>query len=126
MKAKEFISNQNVALNFFWDSINIQVRIQGVINKLDEKKSDKYFYSRDIKKNLLAIISKQSESLDSYKTFTEKFYDELNHKDITFLESDQIFRGYTINASSIEFWEGNRNRLNKEYHIKKLIMTGKK
>ena len=50
MKAKEFISNQNVALNFFWDSINIQVRIQGVINKLDEKKSDKYFYSRDIKK----------------------------------------------------------------------------
>ena len=96
MKAKEFISNQNVALNFFWDSINIQVRIQGVINKLDEKKSDKYFYSRDIKKNLLAIISKQSEYLDSYKTFTEKFYDELNHKDITFKKATK-FLGRLLN-----------------------------
>jgi len=45
-KSKEILDNPNVALNFFWDALERQVRVEGKIQKVDPVISDKYYDSR--------------------------------------------------------------------------------
>ena len=45
-KAEDIDANKNVSLTFFWNSINVQIRIQGVVEKLDEYRSDAHWKLR--------------------------------------------------------------------------------
>ena len=52
-KALDFDKNQKVAINFWWPSIDVQIRAEGVISKCPEKFSDEHFYGREQGKILL-------------------------------------------------------------------------
>ena len=45
-KGLELEQNNKVALNFFWPSVERQVRVEGELHKLSEEESDAYFNSR--------------------------------------------------------------------------------
>ena len=42
-KSGEILDNPIVALNFFWDALERQIRIEGEIKKVDKEISDTYF-----------------------------------------------------------------------------------
>ena len=63
---------------FFWQSINLQVRIKGKIFKTSEGFSDKHFSERKLDKNALAISSRQSQKIESYEMVKENFYKTLD------------------------------------------------
>tara|TARA_B100000780_G_scaffold254674_1_gene202948 strand:- start:465 stop:1067 length:603 start_codon:yes stop_codon:yes gene_type:complete len=113
VKAKDINSNNTVSCLFYWDSVRVQIRIKGIITMCDPSFSDDYFKNRDQKKNALAISSNQSKKIESYEDVIKKYNNILN-KDKNFLETRPAYwGGYMIEASYIEFWEGNNQRLNK-------------
>jgi pyridoxamine 5'-phosphate oxidase len=110
-KASEILDNNHVCLNFFWQPMSRQVRIEGVISKLSAKESDEYFASRPRESQIGAWASKQStviqsrEILDTQTAFfAEKFKDQE-------VPRPDSWGGYIVKPEYIEFWQGRLNRL---------------
>lgn len=110
-KAKQFLTHDQVSILFFWDKINVQIRLKGHIKKLSPKKNEKYFLNRNIYKNALAISSNQSKVVKSYSEVIEKYNKTLAEADLK--KCPQYWGGYIFTPYQYEFWEGHENRLNK-------------
>ncbi len=110
-KSREIIDNPLVALNFFWDALERQVRVEGIIKKIDSKISDAYFASRARLSQLGAHASNQSQVIENYDVITNKLK-ELEKK----YEGQEIPRpehwgGFIIVPDTIEFWQGHQGRI---------------
>tara|TARA_B100000780_G_C21121175_1_gene454188 strand:+ start:2769 stop:3362 length:594 start_codon:yes stop_codon:yes gene_type:complete len=110
-KALDFKINPFIALNLFWDSINLQIRIEGIIKKTSSKLSDKHYLKRSDQKNALAISSSQSSETSSYDKVRLSYENILNNDNLRIRPA--YWGGYSVIPSSFEFWEGHRSRLNK-------------
>ncbi|MBL4636243.1 MAG: pyridoxamine 5'-phosphate oxidase [Kofleriaceae bacterium] len=64
-KGKELQANKRVSLLFYWYAMHRQIRIEGVVSKVDGRTSDEYFATRPRESNIAAIASAQSEVLAS-------------------------------------------------------------
>ena len=67
--------------------------------------------NRDKKKNALAIMSKQSSSIDSYEALQSNYKMILENNDLT--KCPDYWGGFSFNPFYFEFWEGHESRLNK-------------
>ena len=76
-KGKSIQNNNNVCLNFYWPSLEKQIIVIGNANRIPQKDSDDYFNSRPHGSQIGAIVSKQSEVIDS-REFLERKFIELN------------------------------------------------
>tara|TARA_Y100000992_G_scaffold299067_1_gene265263 strand:+ start:529 stop:1128 length:600 start_codon:yes stop_codon:yes gene_type:complete len=119
-KSREIIDNPLVALNFFWDALERQVRVEGKIKKIDSKISDEYFASRARLSQLGAHASNQSEVIENYDVITNKLK-ELEKK----FEGEEIPRpehwgGFIIVPDSIEFWQGHQGRIHDRLKFQRL------
>ena len=113
-KAKHFEANNKVSVNFWWPNLEVQVRIEGIISKCAEKFSDEHFQGREPSKNIAAIISEQSEEIESYELLKEK-YEAMKERieNGAHIESrPENWGGYQIKVDFFEFWEANDDRLN--------------
>ncbi len=110
-KAKAILANPNVCLSFFWPKAERQVIIKGVAEKISSNMSDGYFESRPRGSQLGALVSHQSEVVESREVLEH----ELQQLEIKF-EGKEIKRpehwgGFMVKPISIEFWQGRPNRL---------------
>ena len=64
-KGQQMELNPKVGLNFFWPSLERQVRIQGLVEKVSDVVSESYFQSRPYKSQIGAWASEQSSRLES-------------------------------------------------------------
>ena len=71
-KGKEIETNNSVALNFWWRELREQIRVEGKIERLSAEESDEYFNSRALQSRVAAIVSKQSEKIDSYEKLNQE------------------------------------------------------
>lgn len=110
-KANQFVENSNISCLFFWDEINTQIRIKAKISKTNPSISDQHFSNRSKPKNALAISSKQSKEVSSFKKVKESFERVLSSKDV--MERPDYWGGYSFTPHYFEFWEANEFRLNK-------------
>jgi len=110
-KGKAIEANPNVCLNLFWHSLERQIVIKGVAEKIAPNLSDGYFESRPDGSKLGAIASDQSEEIDSRASLdkkleeTEKLY---ANKEIS---RPEHWGGYIVKPVSMEFWQGRPNRM---------------
>ncbi len=110
-KGREIAENPNVALTFFWNGLERQVRIEGTAGKVSGEVSDKYFHSRPYESRLSAAASPQSERIpDRYYLLKLRGETEQQHP------GDDIPRpidwgGYLVKPLHVEFWQGRENRL---------------
>ena len=109
-KAQQMELNKQVSVVFFWPSLERQVRIAGVVEKLSESESTEYFHSRPADSQLGAWASPQSQVIashevleDNLKTFNDKFGENI--------PKPPHWGGYLIRPTSFEFWQGRPNRL---------------
>tara|TARA_B100000575_G_C23142000_1_gene664869 strand:+ start:6769 stop:7368 length:600 start_codon:yes stop_codon:yes gene_type:complete len=111
-KAEDFESYDQIAAIFYWNKINVQIRIKGTVFKTSTSFSDQHFKQRSQKKNALAISSNQSKQIDDYKNVKRNF--EKVYKDKSKLDKRPNFwGGYSFKPISFEFWQGHDSRLNK-------------
>ena len=111
-KAKEFILNNRVSCLFFWNKINLQIRMNGIISKTDSNFSDDYFLNRSTEKNALAVSSNQSNKIKSYQSVKDKYKATMD-SDIDLNLRPDYWGGYSFKPYYFEFWEGQKYRLNK-------------
>jgi pyridoxamine 5'-phosphate oxidase len=110
-KGVQISGNHAAALTFFWPLTERQVRIEGIIVKVDAEESDAYFYSRPLESRINAVISPQSTHIASRSKLEEE------REKLLFLEgSENIARplhwgGYRLKPDRMEFWQGRPGRL---------------
>lgn len=109
-KGQELYRNPNAAINFFWRDSERQVRMEGVIERLDAAKSDHYFNNRPLDSQLGAIVSPQSQELPNQNYLAEEV-EKLKNSGADIRRPD-YWGGYVFRANVIEFWQGRPNRLN--------------
>jgi len=110
-KGKAIAADPRVCLSFFWPQLERQIIIKGTAEKLAENLSDGYFESRPEGSKLGAIVSPQSEVVES-REFLEEGLRQLEEK----YEGKEIPRpdfwgGFLVRPQSMEFWQGRPNRL---------------
>jgi len=103
--------NQHVCLNFFHQSLERQIRIEGVVQKIDTAASDDYFNGRPLGSRLGAWASNQSEKIASREVLERK-QKELEEK---FADGNVTrpphWGGYVCKPNYYEFWQGRNSRL---------------
>jgi pyridoxamine 5'-phosphate oxidase len=110
-KGHELAENDKVGLNFFWNTMERQVRVTGVAKRMSEEESDVYFASRPRESQIGAWASPQSKMLHSRKELeisVEKFTKEFDGKDVP---RPPHWGGYRIIPHYFEFWQGRPSRL---------------
>ena len=118
-KSGEILDNPIVALNFFWDALERQIRIEGEIKKVEKEVSDAYFNSRSRLSQLGAHASNQSQIIENYEELTDKLnsFDE-KYKDKDIPRPDH-WGGFIVIPRTIEFWQGHDGRLHDRLKFEK-------
>jgi pyridoxamine 5'-phosphate oxidase len=110
-KGKELALNNKAALLFFWSSLERQVRIEGLIEKVSEQESKVYFDSRPEGSRIGAWSSHQSEPIGSRKDLEDQvtFYSQSFENQA--IPRPPFWGGYRLKPQVIEFWQGRESRL---------------
>ena len=110
-KGKAIAANPNVCLSFFWHGAERQIIIKGKVEKIAENLSDGYFESRPRGSQLGALVSNQSEVLQSREALEDKLKQlekEFEGKEIP---RPKFWGGFIVKPVELEFWQGRPNRL---------------
>jgi pyridoxamine 5'-phosphate oxidase len=110
-KGKEIGENPRATLLFFWKELERQVRIEGTVEKVNEKDSDAYFSSRPLESRIGAWASPQSRIIESRETLeanVQKIKQQFPGENIP---RPPHWGGYIVVPETIEFWQGRPNRL---------------
>lgn len=107
-KGHDLAINPHACLNFWWGPLERQIRISGTIEKISEKESDEYFYSRPVGSQAGAVISPQSSEIESRAWLEQRLIEVQLKGDI---KRPSHWGGYKLTATEIEFWQGRSNRL---------------
>ena len=74
-KANDMKENENIALTFYWELLKKQIRVNGIAKKANAEISDEYFANRSFQSQVGAIISNQSQRLESHDEFMKEVED---------------------------------------------------
>jgi pyridoxamine 5'-phosphate oxidase len=110
-KGKQLTENPKACLVFFWKELERQVRITGLVSRVPEEESTVYFNSRPEGSRIGAIVSPQSEVIES-REWLDKQYERVQDQ----LKGAEIQRpgywgGFVVKPVIIEFWQGRPSRL---------------
>ena len=115
IKGGDLELNQNASILSYWPELERQVRMQGVVTKLDSEESDAYFASRPRESQIAAASFVQSKIIPGRKTLEQNFViaeDEYQYHDIPCPEN---WGGYRLIPNYFEFWQGRENRLHDRF-----------
>ncbi len=111
LKGRHIQENPKAAMVFYWAELERQVRITGIVEKLSDKESDKYFDARPIGSRLGAWASPQSQVIENRKWLEEKHFEFRQKFSKGFVPRPANWGGYRLKPHTIEFWQGRPNRL---------------
>ena len=114
-KAQQIANNGKVSLHFPWHSLERQVHITGVAEKLPMSENIKYFSSRPKGSQLAAIASKQSSRISARGVLEAKFLELKQKFDDGDIPVPSFWGGFRIKPESIEFWQGGEHRLHDRF-----------
>jgi pyridoxamine 5'-phosphate oxidase len=110
-KGQQIEQNANVHLNFAWLELERQIRIKGFAQKISRAESDLYFASRPFESRVGAIVSAQSETVESRKVLEYSMSEALTKYQGTNPPRPEHWGGYVVIPEAIEFWQGRTGRL---------------
>ena len=109
-KAHELDETGRAAMLFYWPSLVRQVRIDGLVEKVEEAESDAYFATRPIESRWSVYASNQSEVIES-RAVLESRYQVARQTYGETIPRPSWWGGYRVIPSEFEFWQGRPSRL---------------
>jgi pyridoxamine 5'-phosphate oxidase len=111
-KADAIAANSQVSVTFPWYPLHRQVNVVGTATKVSREESAAYFETRPHGSKLGAIVSAQSSVIDSREILEKRMAElEAQYPEGTSVPLPDVWGGYLIEVSTIEFWQGRRSRL---------------
>lgn len=112
-KGRELDASGIAALLFFWPELERQVRIEGVVARVDEAESIAYFAGRPRLAQLGAWASPQSEPIAGRHALEQRFEAaQARHHDAHLpVPRPPHWGGYRLSPDLFEFWQGRPSRL---------------
>ena len=110
-KGDELSHNPNAALVIFWTPLERQIRMEGLVEKISEEESERYFHSRPRISQISAVISEQSREISSRQELEQRAHtleEQLAGKAVP---RPTHWGGYRLQPQRIEFWQGRTGRL---------------
>ena len=119
-KGQHMELNPQVAVLFFWDELERQVRINGVVSRIPTHESDAYFNSRPRESRIGAVISPQSKVICSRDELQKDFDKTLSRGADCQIQRPEHWGGYAISIDEAEFWQGRPGRLHDRIRFRKV------
>ena len=104
-KGQDISKNNNVSVNFWWRELQVQIRISGSISEASRSESEEYFNSRPKGSRISAIVSKQSEEIESFESFQKIVEEAINTFDEKDIKLPDHCGMYKIIPTEIEIWK---------------------
>uniref|UniRef100_A0A1A7Y7E7 pyridoxal 5'-phosphate synthase n=1 Tax=Iconisemion striatum TaxID=60296 RepID=A0A1A7Y7E7_9TELE len=119
-KGVELESNPYACLVFYWEPLNRQIRVEGSVERVPVQASCEYFHSRPKSSQIGAVVSRQSSPVPNRDYLRQKNVElQQKYKD-TEVPMPEYWGGYVVKPYSIEFWQGQTNRLHDRIVFSKL------
>jgi len=121
-KAIELAENPYASLNFYWEPMKRCVRIEGRVEKLSTEESTEYFMSRPVGSRIGAIVSPQSKPIPNRNVLLDKEKElaSLTDQQQALIVKPENWGGYAVIPDSVEFWQGQTNRIHDRIRFRKL------
>jgi pyridoxamine 5'-phosphate oxidase len=111
IKGRQLELNNRAALVFYWGSLERQVRLEGIVEKVSEEESDRYFYNRPRDSQFGSAVSAQSQiaaSRGELEDAMRRLKEQVGDGPVP---RPPHWGGYKLIPNMFEFWQGRENRL---------------
>jgi len=110
-KAQELNQNPFASLVFYWLPLSRQIRVEGTVEVLEGRESDRYFASRPRGHQIEAHASQQSQAIKD-RTFLDNQFKDIEMKFAgKVVPRPRNWGGYRVIPELLEFWQEGENRL---------------
>jgi pyridoxamine 5'-phosphate oxidase len=110
-KGFELGDNPRATLVFFWQPLERQVRIDGIVEKVSREESVAYFRSRPVASQIGAWVSHQSGVVGSRVDLEQREAELKKRFAGGEVPTPDFWGGYRVVPQEIEFWQGRPSRL---------------
>lgn len=102
-KGIEISAIPKVALTFWWEATQRQIRIQGDASIIDEAEADKYFQERNRESNIVAWASMQGKPINDVHLLSQNYHDVEQQFHGKTIPRPDNWSGFSIAPIRIEF-----------------------
>jgi pyridoxamine 5'-phosphate oxidase len=117
-KGRELAANPHAALLFYWHELGRQVRVEGRVEQVGREESEAYFRTRPRGAQLAALVSAQSEPVESREALESRFA-ELERQYPGEVPLPNTWGGYRLVPQTYEFWQHRENRLHDRFRYRR-------
>lgn len=110
-KGHELAHNPNAAMCFYWPKLEVQVRVEGTIERISDEDSDAYFRSRPRLSQVGAWASQQSAPLRARELLLKRVSETEARFDGVEIPRPANWGGVLLVPRKMEFWQGHPGRL---------------
>lgn len=113
-KAKEIEASGKAAFVMHWKSLRRQIRVRGLVARVEDAQADAYFASRSLKSRLGAWASRQSQPLESRGSLVKKVALVTAQQGLS-PARPPFWGGFRLKPLEIEFWADGEFRLHDRF-----------
>jgi len=118
-KGRHLDENSKASVCFYWEELERQVIVIGQAVKMSDEESDDYYLTRPRGSQISAHVSKQSQPIRG----RDLLEDEAEKLEVAYFDKPvprpKNWGGYRLIPESIEFWQGQPDRLHDRFIYKK-------
>ena len=112
-KGRELAAVPRAALCFYWPALDVQIRVEGMVEPVSDAEADAYFASRARESQVGAWASSQSETLASMDELRERVKEIEQRYAGAPVPRPPHWSGRRVRPIRIEFWHAGAYRLHE-------------
>ncbi len=112
-KGRDLAANPRAALTFHWQPLEVQVRVEGTVEQVNDREADEYFATRERGSQIGAWASDQSETLARDADLDARVADAERRFAGRDVPRPPHWSGYRVIPARVEFWRNRPSRLHE-------------
>lgn len=121
-KGMELRENPRASVAFTWLELQRQVRVDGAVEPVSGEESDAYFASRPHGSKLGALVSPQSQVIESRAELEQKWADLAErYPEGADVPRPEWWAGLRLVPQEVEFWQGHPDRLHDRLRFRHTV-----